>query len=107
MSRENIILTSYLESHLDVISRDSVILTSCLERVSPRSCSWSLLLLCVVTYGPLLHMVCSLSPQAAELALKFLSSDKAVQVVEVIGPRLVEISKFGPVSASTLRQTVC
>ncbi|KAK2158150.1 hypothetical protein NP493_1800g00020 [Ridgeia piscesae] len=34
--------------------------------------------------------------KAAELALKFLSSDKAVQVVEVIGPRLVEISKFGP-----------
>ena len=44
--------------------------------------------------------------QAAELALKFLSSDKAVQVVEVIGPRLIEISKFSPVSALTLGQTV-
>ena len=36
--------------------------------------------------------------KAAELSLKFLGQDRATQVVDLVGPRLVEIGKFTPVS---------
>ena len=39
----------------------------------------------------------SITPlQAAEIALKMLSHDKATKVVEIVGPRLVEIKKYTP-----------
>lgn len=35
--------------------------------------------------------------QAAELAIKFLSHDKAVDISQVVGPRLIQLRKYNEV----------
>ncbi|KAI8482238.1 hypothetical protein Bbelb_400200 [Branchiostoma belcheri] len=41
--------------------------------------------------------------KAAELAMKFLSAEKAVKVVELVGPRLIDIKKYNTVYLSLIR----
>lgn len=48
-------------------------------------------------------------PQAAELSIKFLSGDRAVEVVQVVGPRLAHLRKYNAVGerAATVLSPAC
>ena len=45
--------------------------------------------------------VCDL-PQAAKLAIKFLTQERAVDVIHAVGPRLTQLRKYSAVSHRTL-----
>lgn len=42
--------------------------------------------------------------QAAELAIKFLSHEKAVDVSQVVGPRLIQLKKYNEVCFSVTNE---
>lgn len=42
--------------------------------------------------------MCAVISQAAELSIKFLSGDRAVEVIQVVGPRLTHLRKYNAVS---------
>ena len=43
-------------------------------------------------------MVFLIISQAAELAVKFLDQSKGLEVIQVVGPRLVEVEEYNAVS---------
>lgn len=43
-------------------------------------------------------------PQAAELSIKFLSGERAVEVVQVVGPRLAQRRKYNDVREEHTRR---
>lgn len=43
--------------------------------------------------------------QAAELSIKFLTAERAVEVVQVVGPRLAQLRKFNAVSKKREEET--
>ena len=45
-------------------------------------------------------------PQAAELAVKFLDQSKGLEVIQVVGPRLVEVEEYNAVSILELKYDV-
>lgn len=48
------------------------------------------------------HSLCAYV-QAAELSIKFLTTDVAVEVIQVVGPQLAQLKKFNAVSENTRR----
>ena len=42
--------------------------------------------------------LCLIALQAAELAVKFLDQKKGLEVIQVVGPRLVDIEEYNSVS---------
>lgn len=57
-------------------------------------------LFCVlfVRFDIYMLLACVVCLQAAELSIKFLGGDRAVEVIQVVGPRLTHLRKYNAVS---------
>lgn len=70
--------------------RDKILLLYFGEQ-RPHVCSVSVL------FDIYISLVCVVCSQAAELSIKFLSGDRAVEVIQVVGPRLTHLRKYNTV----------